>query len=146
LTDLAAAAPPIGPASLAIAASASRRSRKQNEKPTAEMQAIMKSNADASVALTAHVKEENYDAIIRDAATYKQNFAYDEAFWANKNVDSARHLARRGLTAAAELEAAALAKDDAALEEAMAVVLGTCGACHKQHREQLPDKTYEIRL
>jgi cytochrome c556 len=45
-----------------------------------------------------------------------------------------------------ELESAAMKKDAAALEKAVAGVTGTCGACHKQFREQLPDKTYEVKL
>ena len=145
--NLSAAAPDVAPAPLAIAVSAARRDkRSKNEKPTPAMQAIMKSNTDASTALNAHVEEGDYDAIVRDAATYKQNFAYIEAFWTNKQVDGAVTLSRSGLMAAADIETAALARDDAAVMKAMAVLAGTCGVCHKQHREQLPDKTYEIRL
>ena len=55
-------------------------------------------------------------------------------------------ITRSGLQAAADLQAAALAHDDAAIEKAAAAVSGTCGACHKQYREQLPDNSYEIRL
>ena len=45
-----------------------------------------------------------------------------------------------------DLEAAATAKDAAGVAKAMLAVTGTCGGCHKQFREQLADKTYEIKL
>ena len=135
-------AAPFAGAPLAMAASAPRRA----QRPTREMQAIMQSNADADTALRAHRKEKNYEAIAKDAATYKQNFAYIAVFWANQKVDTAVNISTRGLTAAIELEAAALVKDDGGVERAMAVLAETCGVCHREHREQLPDKTYAIRL
>ena len=76
----------------------------------------------------------------------RQNFAETEAFWAEKRMDAALNITRSGLQAAAELQAAALAKDDDAIEKAAASLTGTCGACHKQYRGQLPDNSYEIRL
>jgi cytochrome c556 len=136
--------PAMLPGPLSIAVSIPRRVRR--EKPTQEMQTIMKSNAAASTALAAHVKERNYDAIVQDAAVLRQNFADTEAFWAEKKMDAALNITRSGLQAVADLEAAALARDDAALERAAAAVPGTCGACHKQYRGQLPDNSYEIRL
>ena len=136
--------PALVPGPLTIAVSAPRRVRR--EKPTPEMQAIMKSNAAADTALAAHVKERNYDAIVKDAATLRQNFADTEAFWAERRMDAALNITRSGLQALADLQGAALAHDDAAIETAAAAVSGTCGACHKQYRDQLPDKTYEIRL
>jgi len=120
--------------------------RVRREKPTPEMQTIMKSNAAASTALAAHVRERNYDAIVQDAAVLRQNFAGTEGFWAEKRMDSALNITRSGLQAVADLQAAALAKDDAAIEKAAASVTGTCVACHKQYRGQLPDNSYEIRL
>ena len=93
-----------------------------------------------------HLKERNYDALVQDAATYKQNFAYIAVFWANQKVDAALTISTRGLAAAVDLEAAALVRDDGAVEKAVAALADTCDACHKEHREQLPDKTYAIRL
>jgi cytochrome c556 len=136
--------PAMLPGPLTIAASATRRGRR--EKPTQEMQAIMRSNAAANSSLAAHINEKNYDAIVKDAATLRQNFAETEALWAERQMEGALTLTRSGLQAVADLQAAALAKDDAAIEKAAAAVTGTCGACHKQYREQLPDKSYEIRL
>jgi len=136
--------PALLPGPLTIAASSPRRVRR--EKPTPEMQAIMKSNAVANTALAAHVKERNYGAIVDDAATLKQNLVETEAFWAERRMDAAVNITRNGLQALADLQAAALANDDAAIARAAAAVTGTCGACHRQYRDQLPDKSYEIRL
>ena len=136
--------PALLPGPLSIGISMPWRTRR--EKPTPEMQTIMKSNAAASTALAAHVRERNYEAIVQDAAVLRQNFAETEAFWAEKRMDAAMNITRSGLQAAADLQAAALAKDDAAIEKAAASVTGTCGACHKQYRGQLPDNSYEIRL
>jgi cytochrome c556 len=136
--------PALLPGPPGIAALASLRVRR--EKPTPEMQAIMKSNAAANTALAAHVQERNYDAIVRDAVVLRQNFAETEAFWAARRMDAAVDITRVGLQALADLQAAALAKDDAAIDKAAASVTGTCGACHKQYRGQLPDSSYEIRL
>ena len=136
------AAAPFAAAPLAMATSTVRRV----QAPTPEMRAIMQSNAEAQAALRAHRKEKDYDAIARDAATYKQNFAYIAVFWANQKVDEALTISTRGLTAAIDLEAAALARDDGAIEKAMTALTDACGACHREHREQLADKTYAIRL
>jgi cytochrome c556 len=136
--------PAMLPGPLTIAASTSRRVRR--EKPTAEMQGIMQSNAVASSALAAHIKEKNYDAIVKDAATLRQNFVETEAFWSGKQTDGALIITRTGLQAVADLQAAALGKDDTAIEKAAAALNGTCGACHKMYRAELPDKSYEIRL
>jgi len=136
--------PALLPGPLTIAASSPRRVRR--EKPTPEMQAIMKSNAVANMALAAHVKAKNYDAIVNDAATLKQNLLDTESFWAERKMDTALNITRTGLQALADLQAAALANDDAAIARAAAAVTGTCGACHRQYRDQLPDKSYEIRL
>jgi hypothetical protein len=136
--------PALLPGPLTIAASTPRRARR--EKPTPEMKAIMNSNAAVSTTLAAHVQQKNYDAIAEDAAILKQNFANSEAFWVEKQIASALMLTRGGLRAAADLRAAALAMDDAAIQKAAAAVAGTCDACHRQHREDLPGNDYEIRL
>jgi len=134
-------------APFAMAMSAARRDRESDvEKPTPEMRAIMKSNADAATALTAHRQQHDYAAIVHDAATLNQNFAYVEAFWANKNMHAPIDISRNGLKAAADLKAAAAARDDAAIEKAMTALIGICAACHMTYRGQLPDKSYVIRL
>jgi hypothetical protein len=136
--------PALLPGPLTIAAATPRRVRR--ERPTQEMQALMASNTAASAALASHIKEKDYDAIVKDAAILEQNFAETDAFWTERKISGALIIARSGLKAASNLQAAALARDERAIEKAAAEVAGTCGACHKPYREQLPDKSYEIRL
>ena len=61
-------------------------------------------------------------------------------------MDAAATIARGAMKAAMNLEAAATAKDQAAVDTALNAVTGACGACHKQYREALPDKTFEIKV
>jgi len=118
-----------------------------NEKPTMEFQTIMRSNAatNGAMGLRAHITAKDYDAIAKDAATFKENFSKIEAFWTQKKVDDAIKLAKTGHEAAEDLDKAAKAKDDAAIMAAQMKIGGTCGGCHMAHREQLPDKTFEIK-
>lgn len=118
-----------------------------NEKPTPEFQDLMKSNSAANgpTGLRAHVPAKDYEAIAKDAAILKANYAKISAFWTKKNVDDAIAFAKDGGLAAAALETAANAKDDAGITAAMAKLAPTCAGCHTAHREQLPDKTYEIK-
>ena len=118
-----------------------------NEKPTMEFQTIMRSNAatNGAMGLRAHITAKDYDAIAKDAATFKENFSKIEAFWTQKKVDDAAKLAKAGHEAAEDLEKAAKAKDDAAIMAAQMKIGATCGGCHMAHREQLPDKTFEIK-
>jgi len=95
--------------------------------------------------LRGHVPAKDYDAIVKDAAVLKANYVKIEAFWTQKKVDDAIKFSKDGGMAAGDLEAAAKAKDDAGITAAMGKVTATCSGCHTAHREQLPDKTYEIK-
>ena len=118
-----------------------------NEKPTMEFQNIMRSNAatNGAMGLRAHIAAKDYDAIAKDATTFKENFSKIETFWTQKKVDDAAKLAKAGHEAAEDLEKAAKAKDDAAIMAAQMKIGATCAGCHMAHREQLPDKTFEIK-
>ncbi len=116
-----------------------------NEKPTAEFQAIMKSNGATNGALRMHIMAKDYDAIAADAAMLKGNFAKIEAFWTAKKVDDAIGFAKAGGKGAADLEAAAKAKSDDRIAAARMTTGGACGGCHMAHRERLPDMSYEIK-
>ena len=118
-----------------------------NEKPTMEFQTIMRSNAatNGAMGLRAHITAKDYDAIAKDAATFKENFSKIETFCTQKKVDDAVKFAKTAHEAAEDLEKAAKAKDDAAIMTAQMKIGATCGGCHMAHREQLPDKTFEIK-
>jgi cytochrome c556 len=116
------------------------------EKPTPEMQSVMNANADTNTASKAHLDDKDYEALIEDAAAYEKNFSYIDTFWAAKRVEGARAISKRGLKAAGDLRLAAMAKDDMAVAAAIAIIFGTCEACHKTYRERLTDNTFAIKL
>ena len=117
-----------------------------NEKPSDAIRAIMTANAATNTTARAAAKAMDYAALVKDAGTYRADFAYIDAFFSHKKMDAAATIARGAMKAAMDLEAAATAKDQAAVDKGVAAATGTCGACHKQFREQLPDKTYEIKV
>ena len=116
-----------------------------NEKPAADFQTLMKSNGATNGALRMHIMAKDYDGIATDAATLKDNYAKAEAYWTGKKVDDAIAFSKAGAKGAADLETAAKAKNDDGIAAANKAVAATCGGCHMAHREQLPDKTFEIK-
>ena len=117
-----------------------------NEKPSDAMKAVMNGNTAANAAVREAAKAGNFDQVLAQVAGYKTAFAWIDAYFTHKKMDAAATIAKNGMKGAMELEAAATAKDQAAVDKGVAAVTGTCGACHKQFREQLPDKTYEIKV
>ena len=116
-----------------------------SEKPPEAYQKAMKDLAGANMALRAALPAKDYDAIAMSAGTFKASFAAALSFWTAKKTDDAIGLAQAGAKAAADLEAAAKAKNEEGVQAAAKAVGSTCAACHMAHREQLPDKTYEIK-
>ncbi len=116
-----------------------------NEKPTEAYSTTMKANAATGQALRRDTMAKDYDAIAKDASTFRANFTQIEAFWNAKKVDDATGFAKAGGKAAADLETAAKAKSDEGIAAATMAMNGTCGACHMAHRERLPDMTFEIK-
>ena len=139
--DLSLLVPALVPGPMAAAASAWRR-----ERPTPELQALMRSNDAAVRTAGNHLSDGNYDAIAADAAALGRNFATLEQFWRARQVEDAASLSRRAFAAAAELRVAALRGDAARMAEAIAAMTAVCNACHAQYREELPDQTYAIKL
>jgi cytochrome c556 len=140
------------------------------EKPTPEFQNLMKSNAsivdlagannalgrDTNVdvnredvgdpSIRTHLKARDFDAIVKDAATLKQNFARIEAFWAERRVDDAVAFSKAAIKAVTDIETAAQAKDAAAVTKAQAALADTCRACHLAHRVvMLTERTFQLR-
>ena len=88
----------------------------------------------------------DFDAIAKDAATFKTIYATALDYWSQKKVDDAIGMAKAAATAAADLETAAKAKNEEGVSTAGAKVVGACAACHMAHRSaRLPDGTYEIK-
>jgi cytochrome c556 len=116
-----------------------------NEKPSESYQKAMKDLGAANQSLRNNVTAKDYDAIAKDAATFKASFAVAQAFWTGKQVDDAMKLAQDGAKAAADLETAAKAKSEEGVAAAQRAVGATCASCHMAHRERLQDGTFEIK-
>lgn len=116
-----------------------------NEKPTPEYQTAMKNLGTANQGLRGDITNKDYAAIEKHAATFKASFTVADAFWKAKKADDAIKLTADGLKGAADLEAAAKAKNDEGIAAARGTIGATCRGCHMAHREQLPDMTYEIK-
>jgi cytochrome c556 len=117
-----------------------------NEKPPAAFQAAMKENGATLQKLGKDIEAKAYDAIATDAATLKQNFMgpVGKYFKDAKNEDGLKKCTE-AFNASDSLEKAAKAKSDTEIAEARKALQSTCGSCHMAHREQLPDKTFEIK-
>lgn len=149
---------------VSCAAIASVATLMATEKPTADFQAVMRSNGSIvdvsqgtdrastgsnprseTAGLRTHIRAKDYDAIAADAATLKANFTKIQAFWTGRKVDDAVGWSKAGVQAASDLEAAAKAKDDAKISASATAVAATCRDCHQAHRAmQLIDRTFEI--
>jgi cytochrome c556 len=117
-----------------------------NVKPPADFQAAMKENGATIQKLGKDVEAKDYEAIAAGAAIFKKNFMgpVGKYFTDAKNDDGLKQCTA-AYTAADGLEKAAKAKDEAGVATARKTLQSTCGGCHTAHREQLPDKTYEIK-
>ena len=116
-----------------------------NEKPSPEYQTAMKNLGTANAGLRGDITNKDYAAIEKHAATFKASLAVADAYWSGKKVDDATKLAKDGLKSAADLDTAAKAKNEEGIAMAQQAIGATCRGCHMAHREQLPDKTYEIK-
>jgi cytochrome c556 len=105
----------------------------------------MKDTNAAAQSLRKNVEAKDFEAIAKDAATLKTLFSNTEEFWTKRNADDAVSAAKAGAKAATDLEAAAKAKNEAAVTDAAKTLQGTCKTCHDAHRERLPDGTSEIK-
>ena len=115
------------------------------EKAPEEYMKAMKDINAANGALRKDVMAKDYDAIAKDAAALKAPLEAGAKFWAAKKVDDATKWANDDLKAAADLEAAAKAKNDDGIAAASKAIGGSCTTCHTAHRTKNADGTYEIK-
>lgn len=116
------------------------------EKPPADFQQAMKENGAALQKLAKDVEAKDYDAIAAGAGTLKKNFQGPVGkYFTDKKMDDALKQCTAAFQAADGLEKAAKAKNEMQVADARRAVQGACGGCHMAHREQLPDKSYEIK-
>jgi len=115
------------------------------EKPPESYVKNMKETNAAAQELRKNLDAKNYDAIAKNGATLKTLFENTQSFWESRKMDDAVELAKNGGKAAGELETAAKAKNDEAVQTAAKTLNATCKTCHDAHRERLPDGTSEIK-
>ena len=127
-----------------------------NEKPTPDYQKAMKELGTVNNRLRNSLKDIDFLAIEKDAASMKAIFAVVLTYWQEKKVDDAIKLAMDGAKAAGDLEMAAKAQNHPGVVAAQAAIagasssgeigaIGVCAPCHTAHRVRLPDGTYEIK-
>lgn len=117
-----------------------------NEKPSAEFQQAMKDSVTANQKIAKDVEAKDYDGVAAGAATLKKIFMGPVGkYWTEAKNEDGLKKCTDTYNAADSLEKAAKAKDDMAIADARKTLGATCGSCHTAHREQLPDKTFEIK-
>lgn len=127
-----------------------------NEKPTPEYQKAMKELGAVNNHLRNSLKDIDFAAIEKDAATMKAIFTTVMTYWQEKKVADAIKLSEDGIKAAGDLEAAAKAQNHPGVVAAQAAIagssssgeigaIGVCAPCHTAHRVRLPDGTFEIK-
>ena len=80
------------------------------------------------------VGKEDFDAVLKDAATLRENFAKIETFFTQRNLKDAVEFAKAGAKGVNDLEAAAKAKTRAGSARAQLVIAMSCRRCHLAHR------------
>ncbi len=116
-----------------------------SEKPPDSYAKNMKETNAAAQALGKSLAAKDYEAIAKQAATLKTLFDNTLSFWEERKADDAIGFAKSGSKAAADLEAAAKARNADGVASAGKTVQGICKTCHDVHRERMPDGTSEIK-
>ena len=130
---------------LAICAAASALTVAASEKPPDSYVKNMKDTNVAAQELRKGLDAKDYDAVAKQAATLKDLFDSTLKFWEDRKTDDAVTVAKNATKAAADLETAAKAKNEADVAAAARIVQGSCKTCHDAHRERLPDGSSQIK-
>lgn len=123
-----------------------------DEKPSEAYQKAMKDMSAAAQALRAEVKTiegagayPDYTPIDKYVLTLRGAFKTTLAYWSDKKVADAVSVSEAGLKGIDALEKAAKDKSYDNLVAASSAISSTCASCHKAHRSQTPEGTYEIK-
>jgi TonB family protein len=108
------------------------------EEPSTQYRDSMRAMADILL------KPGNNRSLVDDANTLKTKLAEVESFWAAKNVDDAVAFAKTGGEAAAQMEEAARASDNAQVASARQNLTATCVGCHQKHVRRTADTSFRI--
>jgi cytochrome c556 len=116
-----------------------------SEKPPDSYVKNMKETNTTAADLRKSVEAKDYPAIAKQAASIKVLFDNTLSFWEERKAEDAVGFAKTGSKAAADLEAAAKARNEDGVASASKAVQGICKTCHDAHRERLPDGSSEIK-
>jgi cytochrome c556 len=123
-----------------------------DEKPTEAYQKAMKNLGVTSQALRAEVKTiesagayPDYTPLEKQVTVLRAALKTTLAYWSDKKAVDAIEATEAALKGVDELEKAAKDKSYDSLVAASTAIGITCVACHKAHRVQTPEGTYEIK-
>ena len=91
------------------------------------------------------IEAKDAEGAAKDAKTLVGSFKTVGAFYGDRNTADAVKISNDAETAAGDVEAAVAAKDFEKAAASFKAMMGTCGACHKVHREKNEDGTFKIK-
>lgn len=122
------------------------------EKPTEAYVKAMKDLGATNQALRGEVKTiegagayPDFTPVEKHVVALRAAFNTTLAYWNEKKTDDAIKATQVALKAVDDLEKAAKDKSYDGLVAASTAIGASCGACHKAHRVQAEDGTYEIK-
>ena len=115
------------------------------EAPPPEYAKSMRAINDAAGSLQENIDKLDWTGVAKDAASLRKLSVPAEEFWQKRKVDDAIQLSKALRKAAADLETAAKAMDEAGVKTASKGLTVACNGCHKLHRERTPDAKFMIK-
>ena len=109
---------------------------------------IMKEVGPAFTGLTSGMKDRSMPAadVAKNAEKLQNLFKEVSVFMKGKNLENGVGWANDAANAAGELSKAAKSNEVDAMKTAQGNIQKNCKACHDVHREQLPDKTFKMKV
>ncbi len=91
------------------------------------------------------IEAKDADAVAKEAKTLAGCYKTISAFYADRHADDAVEMCKSASGAIADIQAAAAAKDFDKAAASFKALTGSCGGCHKAHREKGEDGAYKIK-
>ena len=110
-----------------------------------QLDATMKRVGTAQQATGKAIKSGDYAEARKQMAAVKQALTEAETFWVTHKKDDAIKINKEVIANLTKIEGV-LAAPSPNVENLFAMMKGAgCGNCHKAYREELPDKTYQLK-
>ena len=91
------------------------------------------------------IEAKDAEAAAKDAKALVGSFKTVGDFYTDRNIPDAVKISKDAEAAAGDVESAVAAKDFEKAAASFKSLMGTCGACHKVHREKNEDGTFKIK-